>query len=187
MCVSVLVCAQLHACVFWKDTMRACCKYMQYKPYYCDFSCCKCVCAYAAVCSVVHKCTCMCAHTTRVYAKVCGSVCGADDESACAIPPQQGQSSRLVHTVGSFPLGGRDWGLPDEMLPDWLWNLDLRCLRPHTLTQTCNIIMHVHSTSHLYYSITMKKEHACAHVEILLKKNTNGPFTVDERVHFYIA
>lgn len=163
------VCACMHVCFEWK--------YMQHKPKNCNFSCCECVRVHAVMCSVVHKCTCMCTHMTYiciwVSARVCGSVCGADKESACALPPQLGQSSRLVHTVGSFPLGGRDWGLPDEMLPDWLWNLDLRCLPPHT--QTCNIMMHAHNTSHLYYSIKMKREHACAHTETLTKKTQIDP------------
>lgn len=61
--------------------------YMQYKHYCCQFSCCKCAWIHAALCSVARSRTCMCARPTWVYAKECGSVCGADGECACAIPP----------------------------------------------------------------------------------------------------
>lgn len=71
------------------------------------------------ICAYVCACTYAVQHT-RLAARV----------RMCNNPPQQGQSSRLVPTVGSFPLGGHDWGLPDEMLPDWLWDLDPRIL-PH--------------------------------------------------------
>ena len=54
----------------------------------------------------------------------CG-MCRSDCKCACACyyacaNPQRGQSSRLVPTVGSLTLRVCDWGLPDEMLPDWL-------------------------------------------------------------------
>lgn len=163
MCVSVHVCARLHACVFWTDTMRACCKYMQYKPYYCDFSCCKCVCAYAAVCSVVHKCTCK-------SVRFC--MWGWRWERMCNPPPAGTIITARAHSRQLSP--GGPWLRPAWRDAAWLTVEPGSALPPpshtHTLTQTCNIMMHAHRTSHLFYSITMKKEHACAHVEILLKK-----------------
>lgn len=101
-------------------------------------------CVYANVCLSVHTsfitsvgsvCVCVCGAEVCLYIQVCvwrvGShmcigTCSEIRVWTCARAlvrahvhsAQWGWSSRLVPTVGSLPLGGRDWGLPDEMLPD---------------------------------------------------------------------
>lgn len=170
MCVCTCVCAPACMCVLNGNTCNTSLRTAIFLAVN--------VCVFMLSCAVLYINVHACAHTWHIYAYEYLQECavlyvGLTRRAHVHSPPQLGQSSRLVHTVGSFPLGGRDWGLPDEMLPDWLWNLDLRCLPPHT--QTCNIMMHAHNTSHLYYSIKMKREHACAHTETLTKKTQIDP------------
>lgn len=138
------------------QSVRAC-TYIQYKHYHCDFYCCKCAWLHAAVCSVVLSCTCMCARTARVYAKECGSVCGADWECACAFPPAGTIITARAHSRQLSP--GGPWLRPAWRDAAWLTVEPGSALLPPTRTQT-NIHMyvatvcmiHAYSTSYLYCS-----------------------------------
>lgn len=48
-----------------------------------------CLCVYAAVVHINVLYINVRAHSMSIYTQVCGSVCGADYESACAVPPSR--------------------------------------------------------------------------------------------------
>lgn len=67
--LNVCVCACVWVCMCVFNGHDVC--YMQYKPYYCDFSCCKCVCVFMQLYAVLYINVHACARTRHEYMQKC--------------------------------------------------------------------------------------------------------------------
>lgn len=107
-----------------------------------------------------------CARVTRVYAKECGWVRGADGECACAIPPAGTIITARAHSRQLSP--GGLWLRPAWRDAAWLTvEPGSAPPSPHTHVRACTNMMRARCALYLYYNVTVKMERACAPVDTL--------------------